>query len=140
MFRSVNILRREVLIKSRGLSAQAAVSFKPKHNELQEAKSFKEIPGLSRFELIKRFMLNGQYQNLSMFDIQNRMREEFGDFYRMQGLFGNPDSLTTFNAEDVEFVHRNEGSYPHRRGLQTLKYYREKIRPDIFNVGGLIVE
>jgi hypothetical protein len=38
-------------------------------------------------------------------------------------------------------VHRNEGAWPYRRGLEILQYYRKKLRPEIYEeVGGLLVE
>lgn len=138
MIRSVNLCSRETFLIARNLSTQA--SFKLKDKEYDEAKKFDEIPGLSKLELIRRFMPGGKFHQCSIIETQNILREEFGDFYRLPGMFGQPTVLSTFNADDVEFVHRNEGIYPFRRGLQTMKHYREKVRPDIFDVGGLIIE
>lgn len=124
----------------RKLSAQSAVSFKPNDEEYANAIPFEEMPGLSKFELIKRFLPGGKFHNMSVVDIQRRLRDELGDFYRLPGMFGQTTSLTTFDAEDVEFVHRNEGIYPYRRGMVTMKHFRENIRSDVYSVGGLIIE
>jgi hypothetical protein len=38
-------------------------------------------------------------------------------------------------------VYRNEGIWPNRRELEILRYYRKKLRPEIYEeVGGLLVE
>jgi cytochrome P450 family 12 len=103
-------------------------------------KSFEEMPTLSRFELLKRFMPGGKFHKSSILEIQKTLREELGPVYRIPGMFGQNTNVTTFDADDIEYVHRNEGLYPFRRGLETMKHFRTQIRPDIFDVGGLIVE
>lgn len=139
--RFLNFFRAAPQTLIRSLSAQAAVSFKPKdEDDFANAKPFDEIPGLSKFEMIRRFMPGGQYDKKPIFDIQKSMRDEFGDFYRTPGLFGQNTLLTTYDADVVQFVHRNEGSYPFRRGLDSMTHFRKNIRSDIYSVGGLIVE
>lgn len=68
------------------------------------------------------------------------MRSEYGNFYQMPGMFGQNRVLMTYNPDDVEFIHRNEGTYPYRRGLETMAYFRKNIRSDVYDVGGLIFE
>lgn len=106
----------------------------------EAVKQFEEMPTLSKFELMKRFMPGGKFHKTSMLEINKVLREELGTIYRMPGMFGQNQNVTTFDADDIEHIHRNEGLYPFRRGMETLKYFRETIRPDIFNVGGLMVE
>lgn len=124
----------------RALSAQAAESYKPKGDEYENAIPFDQIPGLSKFELIKRFMPGGKFNKMSMIDIQKSLRQELGDFYRLPGMFGQNTNVTTFDANDIEFIHRNEGVYPFRRGLDTMTHFRKNIRSDVYSVGGLIIE
>lgn len=125
----------------RSLSAQAAVSFKPKNeDEFANAKPFDEIPGLSKVELMQRFMPGGQYDKMSIIDVFKRMRDELGDFHQMPGMFGQKTSLLTYDADVVEFVHRNEGTYPYRRSMETMAHYRKNVRSDIYSIGGLVVE
>jgi cytochrome P450 family 12 len=140
MIRNFKVLSRDYVFLKRNFSAQAAVAFKPKVTEYDAVKNFEEMPTLSKFELLKRFMPGGKFHQKSMLDSQKMLREELGTIYRMPGLFGQTPLVTTFDAEDIEHVHRNEGAYPYRRGMETLKYFREKVRPDLFDVGGLIVE
>lgn len=139
MIRNQNSLLKLICVK-RSFGAQAAVSVKVKDVDHAAAKGFEEIPSLSRFELIKRFMPGGKFHNKSVVDTQRMLRDELGTIFKMPGMFGQNTMVTTFDADDIESVHRNEGAHPFRRGMETLKYYRDKIRPDIFDVGGLIVE
>lgn len=79
---------RSILSKNfriaRSLSAQPVGNFKPSEDEFSKALPYEEIPGLTKFELIKRFLLpGGEYRNKSMADIQTKMRKEFGDFYKV---------------------------------------------------------
>lgn len=116
------------------------VFFKPNNDEYEKARPFEEMPGLNRFQLITRFVNGGKYHGMRLSEIQRSLRQEFGDFYRLPGIFGQKANVTTFNADDVEYIHRNEGVYPYRRGLETLAYFRKEIRTDVYSVGGLIVE
>ena len=122
------------------LSTQTAVSFKPNDEDYAKAIPFDQIPGLSTFEMIRRFLPGGKFHNISVLEFQNSLRKEFGDFYRLPAVFGQNKNITTYNADDVEFIHRNEGTYPFRRGLETMKHFRAKIRSDIYEVGGLVNE
>jgi cytochrome P450 family 12 len=140
MIRKVNLFRRESFFQVKSLSTKTAASFKPKSSDYDEAKPFEEIPGPTKFETITRFMPGGRYHKASMTDVQNLMRKEFGDFYRIPGMFGQGTLLTTFDPDDIEYLFRNDGFYPYRRGMLTMKHFREKIRPDIYDVGGLVVE
>lgn len=134
--------RRNVRLLSliRRLSTQTGASFKPNEKEYANARPFESIPGLSRFEMFRRFLPGGKYYKVTMSDIQKKLRDEFGDFYRLPGILGQTTSVTTFDPRDVEYVHRNEGAYPYRRGLQTMQHFRENIRSDIYEVGGLVNE
>lgn len=125
---------------TRSLSAQAAVSLKPNEEEYANAIPFKEIPGLSKFEFLRRFMPGGKFYKASYVDIQKNLRNELGDFFRLPEVFGQKASLWTFNADDVAFIFRNEGTYPYRRGPETMKHFRENIRSDVYEVGGLLTE
>lgn len=139
MFRNSKPLGREIF-RTRGFSAQVAVSSRLKASEYEDAKKFSDIPTLSRFELFRRFRPGGIFHKASMVEIQRSLRDELGTIYQLPGMIGQNNMVTTFDADDVEYVHRNEGTYPFRRGMETLKYYRSNVRPDIFSVGGLIVE
>lgn len=61
-----------------------------------------------------------------------RQREDYGDIFRFPGLFGGPEILFSFDPNDFETIFRTEGYWPDRIVLQTMIYYRSKVRPDIF--------
>lgn len=125
----------------RAASAQAAISYIPSNDaEYAKAKTFDEVPGLTKFELLRRFVPGGKFHKMPMLDVFKSMRDEYGNLYKMPGLFGQKAMLITFDANDIEFIHRNEGTYPHRKGLETMMHFRQKIRSDIFEVGGLVIE
>lgn len=121
-------------------SAQAAVSFKPKEDEYANAIPFEQMPGLSKFKFVKRFLPGGKFYKMPLNIMQLSLREEFGDIYRLPAVFGQKTLVTTYNADDVEVIHRNEGTYPYRRALETMKHFRENIRSDVYEVGGLVNE
>lgn len=135
-----DILLTNSLKLIRRLSAQVAASFKPSDDEFAKAIPFEEIPGLSKFDLMRRFLPGGKFHNASIIDIQQGMQNEFGDFNRMPGMFGQKDVLTVYDPEVVKFVFRNEGTYPYRRGLDTMEHFRKNIRSGVYSVGGLIIE
>jgi cytochrome P450 family 12 len=131
---------RGVIALKKQFNTLAKVSADPKVAQNGVTRKFEEMPTLSKFELIRRFMPGGKFHQISILEVQKMLQEELGTIYRLPGMFGQTTTVTTFDAEDIEYVHRNEGVYPFRRGLETLKYFREKIRPDMFDIGGLITE
>lgn len=135
MFRRLKNIPTSAFALKRNSSAQAEISF-----DAKTVKDFEEMPSLSRFEVIKRFLPGGKFHQKNTLEIQKLLRDELGTIFRMPGMFGQSTNVTTFDAGDIEYVHRNEGAYPYRRGLETMKYFRDEIRSDIFDVGGLIVE
>lgn len=69
------------------------------------------------------------------------MHEEFGNIFRFPNLPEQGNIIVIFNANDIENVFRNEGVYPERPSMLTLKYYRETVRPEIYaKAGSLITE
>lgn len=121
------------------LTAKAAVSFKSNAEDYANAIPFDEIPGLTKFEMLRRFVPGGKFHNMSVIDIQKALREEFGDFFKMPGMFGQNNLITTFDPKDVEFIHRTEGTYPFRRGLDTMHHFRKNLRSDVYATTGLVV-
>lgn len=69
------------------------------------------------------------------------MREEYGSITKLPAMFGRPEMCMTFDAEDSEKLFRFEGHFPFRRTLETLEYYRKKVRSDIYEeYGSLLTE
>jgi hypothetical protein len=60
------------------------------------------------------------------------MRHEFGDIVKVTGLPGRRDMVFIFDPVDVEDVFRNEGPWPERFILESIRYFRSHIRRDFF--------
>lgn len=71
-----------------------------------------------------------------------KVREEYGQIASFPGNVGRLSVVFAFDPKDIEKVYRTEGSWPLRRGgFETLAYYREHLRPDIFKgMGGLVTD
>jgi len=93
------------------------------------------------YKLCSRFGFVGALHNTNLIQMNRRMREMYGDIYRMPGMMGKPNVVFTYNPEDFEVTYRNEGVWPIRIGLESFSYYRKVHRPDIFKgVAGLVSE
>lgn len=82
----------------------------------------------------------GKYYKISQSDLHKELRHEYGNLVKFPGLFGQKTIIISFDANDIELIFRSEGQFPIRKSMETMAYYRKKIRPDIFNLGGLGVE
>lgn len=47
-------------------------------------------------------------------------------------MLDKPSMVICLEPKNYEIVFRTEGSWPIRRGIETFNYYRETVRPDIF--------
>ncbi|XP_037048515.1 probable cytochrome P450 12b2, mitochondrial [Bradysia coprophila] len=126
----------------RALSAQAQVKTEQTYEtEWNSAKPFSSLPGPSKLGFLRSFLPGGKYHNITLLGMQKAFYNEYGTIFRFPGLFGKPDMVFTFDPNDMETVFRTEGQWPGRRGIDTIDYYRRKIRPDIFKKGtGLVMD
>lgn len=83
---------------------------------------------------------SGKFTTLNLPDIFEEYRQQYGEIFKMIGMFGKPDNVLVFDPKDFETIYRTEGVWPVRRGLDTVEHYRRKVRPDIFGGGGLAIE
>ncbi|KAL7047149.1 hypothetical protein ACKWTF_002810 [Chironomus riparius] len=121
-------------------STQAArkVNFQ---DEWNNAKPYENIPKLSKFQLIRGFLPGGKFRNANLMELHRILNKEYGSVVEFPQIVGRPSMLCTYNVDDFEKVLRHEGAMPHRRTLETLQYYRQKFRSDIYGVyGGLFTE
>ncbi|XP_023292296.2 probable cytochrome P450 12d1 proximal, mitochondrial [Lucilia cuprina] len=121
-------LKTNIFLLERLLSTQSTFA-----TNFDEALDYKAIPRPSTLRFIRDFMPGGKYENLSFFDFANEMRKHYGDIYVLPGLFGKPDLVMVFNTKDIETVYRNEGQWPQRQGLDSVRHFRENIKGDFFN-------
>ncbi|KAH8397561.1 hypothetical protein KR222_010200 [Zaprionus bogoriensis] len=104
-----------------------------------QVRPFSEVPRPGKLKFLRSFMPGGEFHDSSFSDFAMVMRQRYGDFFILPGLFGRQDWVITFNTKDIETVFRNEGIWPHREGLDSLIYFREHIRPDVYGASkGLI--
>uniref|UniRef100_A0A182XZZ7 Uncharacterized protein n=2 Tax=Anopheles stephensi TaxID=30069 RepID=A0A182XZZ7_ANOST len=107
--------------------------------EWEAAKPYKSIPSPKLFTFAKEFREGGRYYDLTGAELYGRWRDDYGELIRINGMFGRPDIVLTFRPEDFEKVFRTEGAWPIRRASETLSYYRQKVRPEVFGeLSGLI--
>lgn len=87
-------------------------------------------------------MLIGKHSGLSIIETFAKLREEYGPIVKFPGNLGTGNMMLSFDPNDYEKVYRTEGNWPlRRRGFETLTYYRQNIRPDIFkDMGGLVTD
>lgn len=103
------------------------------------ARSYKQIPGPNRFELVRLFMPGGSLHGCGALQMQRYLHDQYGPIAKIPGMLGQRDAVLTFVPEHCEHVFRNEGIYPMRRNVDSYEYYRKKVRPDKFNgLGGLV--
>ncbi|CRL02886.1 CLUMA_CG015847, isoform A [Clunio marinus] len=113
------------------LSSTSAVN----DSEWKNAKPYSQIPGLTKFGLVRAVSPGGKYNNLNIIEMSLKMQEEYGNFVKFPGLFGQRDLIFTLDPNDIETIFRHEGKFPIRRGLDTLEYYREVYRREWFGKG-----
>ncbi|XP_037050618.1 probable cytochrome P450 12b2, mitochondrial [Bradysia coprophila] len=119
----------------RRLSSVAQVQVKTDANDEQEwnnAKPYSTLPGPSKFEILRYFLPGGRYYKLTMIDMMKALNNDYGSLMKLPGILGKPDMVVTFDPKYSVIIFRNEGQWPVRRGIDTIDYYRKKIRPDIF--------
>ena len=128
------LAQNQKYVLSRVFSAQPAVA--KKSSKLKEgwaaAKPFDQVPKLSKFEMVRGFLPGGKYYNISLLDIHKKLIQEYGNLVIMPGIFGRDPIMMSFDSKDFEIVFRNESIWPYRKNLETLEYYRNKLRPDIY--------
>ena len=109
--------------------------------EWDKALPFEKVPGPTVFQLIRNAMKGGKYYNLSLKQLHQCLRDDYGLIVKLPGMMGKKDIVISFDPKDYEKVFRNEGVWPIRRGMETFIYYRKNIRKDIFkDLGGLVTE
>ncbi|XP_058978069.1 cytochrome P450 CYP12A2-like isoform X2 [Musca domestica] len=107
--------------------------------EWQNAKPLSEMPTLKPLKLLWNLLPGGVYSKLDTFQLMLAVKRDIGSICWLRGAFGNPDFVMTHNPQDFEKAFRNEGPTPMRPGFEYLSYYRNVVKPDIFQgVEGLL--
>ncbi|XP_018803930.1 PREDICTED: cytochrome P450 12b1, mitochondrial-like [Bactrocera latifrons] len=109
--------------------------------EWLNAKDYSAIPGPTKYKLFRDFLPGGEFYNINYIEMHKRLHSRYGDIFLLKGMFGRPDTLFTYNADDFEVVYRNEGIWPIRVALMSFDYYRKVKRVDFFKGrSGLVTE
>ncbi|GLV43367.1 Cytochrome P450 301a1 [Carabus blaptoides fortunei] len=120
--------------------AQSQIEKDEKPAGWDSAKPYSQVPGPKPVPILGnlwRFLpVIGTYDGLDMLTQHKRLHEEYGPIAKLSGMKLRPDMVVLFDPNDIEMMHRNEGVWPHRDGLQSIIYYRLKVRNDIFQGQG----
>ncbi|KAL5280276.1 hypothetical protein ACFFRR_004322 [Megaselia abdita] len=98
----------------------------------EKAKPYKEIPGPTRYQLIRGVLPGGIFHGRSLKDFSNILREKHGDLIKLPGTFGNPDIVISYNPDHFEKILRTEGIWPFRRPLNSFTYFRENVQKEFY--------
>lgn len=121
-------------------SAQATQSIYV-DKEWENALPFEKIPGPKVWDFVKGFMPGGKYRNLDMVQLSKQFNDKYGGIWRIPGIFDRPNFVIVNDPDDFAKILRTEGSWPVRKGNETMHYYRNKVRPELFKeYGGLLTE
>lgn len=105
----------------------------------ESAQPYENIPGPTKFQLIRGVLPGGMFYGLSMKDLLKKCRELYGNIFKLPGTFGIQSVLMSYNPDHFEKVLRTEGTWPHRRSMQTLEYYRHTLKKDFYgDIHGLL--
>ncbi|KAL7041072.1 hypothetical protein ACKWTF_000617 [Chironomus riparius] len=109
-------------------------------SEVENVKPFSEMPTITFFKMVKESLPGGKYYNKSIKDVLQAFFDEFGEAVRIPAMLGNPEIVMSYNSENFEKIFRAEGTWPVRTGLDSLEYYRDTKRPEIYkDLGSLFV-
>lgn len=102
----------------------------------EDAKPYSAIPGpQNAFQLIRLMGPGGSFNDLPLDQMVKKFRDDYGTICKFPGFLGQKPMVFTFLPEDIEKVHRTEGKFPSRRVLDSIAYFRQKHRPDLYPVG-----
>lgn len=64
--------------------------------------------------------------------MSKQLRSRYGDIVRISKLPGRKDMVVVYDPEAIATVYKNEGQWPQRIVLESVKYFRDKVRPEFF--------
>jgi hypothetical protein len=96
------MLRKVLTLQSFSITRRALSS--KITSEVHDAKPFSQIPGMSALKLVARNLPGGKYYKKPMKEVQEMFHTEFGSIMRLPSVFGSPEIIYTFHAEDFETV------------------------------------
>ncbi|XP_054706842.1 LOW QUALITY PROTEIN: uncharacterized protein LOC129216650 [Uloborus diversus] len=129
-----------VISSSRSNSSSNLAS--PQDVQPSSAKPFEDIPHLPILPFIGTawtfFPIIGIYSTSTLHLASRDGRKRFGDICRQK--IGSLNIVLSFRAEDMETLSRNEGPYPFRGDIASLKAYRESRKQWYSSTGLMILQ
>ncbi|XP_014097477.2 probable cytochrome P450 12e1, mitochondrial [Bactrocera oleae] len=108
-------------------------------NDWENARPYSEMPGPSKYEMIRGFLPGGPFYKQTFIEGMTNMAQKYGDVYRIPAMFGRPEMVLDLNPNDYPIIFRNEGIWPERRTFETFIYHRKVHREEFFRgVSGLL--
>ncbi|XP_075161396.1 putative cytochrome P450 12c1, mitochondrial isoform X2 [Haematobia irritans] len=101
------------------------------------AKPFTNVPGPSKFQMLRGFLKGGDFHGKSFENVMRLCRQRYGDLYLLPGMFGQNTNLISFNLDDHMKVFRTEGQYPIRPGNELMFEYRLSRNDDLYDENNL---
>ncbi|KAJ8962682.1 hypothetical protein NQ318_001079 [Aromia moschata] len=135
---AVSVSKRDDYYKNLG-----AQTYEDKPAGWDEALPFEAIPGPKPLPILGnnwRFLpYVGEYHDVPRQEFYKRLKDDYGNITVLKGLMGRKPSVLLFDSSDMETLFRNTGPYPIRQGLESVVYYRNRVRDDVFQgVGGVL--
>lgn len=75
--------------------------------ETQKPKPFDDMPKLTKLNVLLGFAPGGQFYGKELQDLHGILRKKYGNIVKFPALFGRPEFVFTYDAEDFEKVTAN---------------------------------
>lgn len=103
----------------------------------KDAKPFKDIPSPG-FSFMFKLVPGGELSNTSIVHLHRYFHRTFGNIALFKGMFGGANFLFSYDPNDFAKVFRTEGQWPSRIPMETMDYYRNHLRKDVYKKNGLL--
>ncbi|XP_013108720.2 probable cytochrome P450 12c1, mitochondrial [Stomoxys calcitrans] len=103
------------------------------NQEWQEAKTFANVPGPTKFQMFRGFMKGGDFHGKSIQNLMQVCRQRYGNIFLLPGMFGKPTNVVTFNLDDYAKIIRTEGIYPIRPSNEIIYDYRMARKDGLYS-------
>ncbi|XP_059477794.1 probable cytochrome P450 49a1 [Neocloeon triangulifer] len=125
--------RGSVLLSKRGRANVAAVF---PNASASAVRPYDEIPGPKPLPLIGNAWRFLPY--IGSFDISDfakwssSLLADYGKIVKISNIPGRKDMVLIYDPDMIAEVYKNEGQWPTRFVIESVKYFRDKVRPDFF--------
>ena len=104
----------------------------------QNTKSLAEMPSPPAWPIVGHLPIMIKKENqLRMDKLFERLREEYGDIYKMS-LPGQGPLVVVFRPEDIKTLYTSDGKTPHMASFDMFEFIRKTTMKDRYTTAGLI--